>query len=45
MSGTVRFDDDHIVTFIIDEENMLIYLIITLNGEVIETQTPIAEAQ
>lgn len=26
MSGTIRFDDEHIVKFTLDEENMYIYL-------------------
>lgn len=32
MSGTIRFDDEHIVKFTLDAENMLIYLTITVSG-------------
>lgn len=30
MSGTIRFDDEHIVNFTLDAEDMLIYLTITV---------------
>lgn len=33
MSGTIRFDDEHIVKFKLDEDNMYIYLDIIV-GEV-----------
>lgn len=32
MSGTIRFDDEHIVKFTLDAANMLIYLTITVGG-------------
>ena len=34
MSGTIRFDDEHIVKFVLDAENMLIYLTITVEDTV-----------
>lgn len=33
MSGTIRFDDEHIVNFTLDAENMLIYLTIIIGAE------------
>ena len=33
MSGTIRFDDEHIVKFTLDEDNMVIRLTIVLNDE------------
>ena len=31
MSGTIRFDDEHIVNFTLDEDNMVIRLTIVLD--------------
>ena len=36
MSGTIRFDDEHIVKFTLDAENMLIYLTITVGDDTYE---------
>ena len=33
MSGTIRFDDEHIVKFTLDEDNMVIRLTIVLGDE------------
>lgn len=33
MSGTIRFDDKHIVKFVLDEENSVIYVTVILDGE------------
>lgn len=38
MSGTIRFDDEHIVKFTLDEENQLIYLDVIV-GEITKTIT------
>ena len=36
MSGTIRFDDEHIVKFTLDAENMLIDLTITVGDDTYE---------
>ena len=43
MTGTLRFDDEHIVKFVLDEENMNVYLTVILNGNEFSLTAPIED--
>lgn len=44
MSGTIRFDDEHIVKFTLDEENMVVYLTVILEETTYTLVAPIENA-
>lgn len=43
MSGTIRFDDEHIVKFILDAENMVIYLEAIVGSDTYTAEVPLDE--
>ena len=41
MSGTIRFDDEHIVNFTLDEDNMVVFLTVILEETTYTMTAPI----
>lgn len=42
MTGTIRFDDEHIVKFTLDEDNMVVFLTVILEDTTYTMSAPIA---
>lgn len=42
MSGTIRFDDEHIVKFTLDAENLICYLEVKVGDEVYAPEVSLA---
>lgn len=43
MSGTIRFDDEHIVKFTLDAENMIIYLTALVGTDTYNFDVPLED--
>ena len=41
MSGTIRFDDEHIVKFTLDAENLVVHLTVKVEDETYEVDAPL----